>query len=368
MNLLTKLRENLRKDSFNMDESASEMYKDIRVSRKNKIAKKVAGVALALGLATAPITLSACNITIDPDNGITIERPNDDPNTDNPSTDNPSTDDPTTDNPPEEITSQHSDIFNTVVYGDYYNKVEADYFGDYKNKPSNLTNAIPYKFLEDEGYDIDAIKKDTYECKSNSYIYDNAPNDLYMSVQVENPNTVNGKNYYTNYILKYNLTDQEKEDLDLIFSDRYIEAAFFMQELSYHKTPEIISETKLTIDSYWAFDECYSERDGRVYIYDLIDTFIEDDNIGYVLQYIPMTDSGIKHKTNLTTEVVLSRWNAGTQMINGVFDILYPERVNIVESDLNGSMPITNYKSNGNIWFERYNLEEDLQKELDVNK
>ena len=365
MNLLTKLRENLRRDSFNMDESANEMYKDIRVSRKNKIAKKVAGVALALGIATAPITLSACNITIDPDNGITIERPNDDPNTDNPSTDNPSTDDPTTDNPPEEITSQHSEIFNTVVYGDYYNQVEENYFENI-NKVSNITNPIPYKFLEDEGYDIDAIKEDQYKCLTNSYIYDDAPNDLYVSVKIENPNTINGKSYYTNYILKYNLTDQEKEDMDLVYSKNYIEAPFFIQELSYQKKPEIQSETKWTMDTYDVFRVYYIDHGNRNYTFDLINTFIEDDSIGYTLSYSSPPTTTLKYRTTLTTSVQLGRWNSGASITNGVFETLYPDRVTPVESDLNSSVQITNYGACGNVWFSNHDLENDLENELSL--
>ena len=151
--------------------------------------------------------------------------------------------------------SNYSNILKTVLQDSYYNGLIAEDKAQYAN--GNTTHyqkgkykAVPYGFLEDEGLNISKYKNSSLETKSEMYL---DGNDLYVELRAE----VEGStNYYNNYVLKYTLTNQEIKELNALFSQADVEktrtfyqAAFFIQELSYQKDAEVISEANITKES-----------------------------------------------------------------------------------------------------------------------
>ena len=116
---------------------------------------------------------------------------------------------------------------------------------------SQLYDPIPYGFLEDRGHDISGIKNDTLQADSVAYTKENEPNHLYIATRAE---TAADRPYYTCYTLRYTLSDLEMTDLKLVHDGDsvhvHIEAPLFIQELSYQKTPTVLSEAKIIVDAY----------------------------------------------------------------------------------------------------------------------
>jgi len=105
----------------------------------------------------------------------------------------------------------------------------------------------PYGFFEDEGYDVNAIRNGVVESMSIAYTLNKEPNNLYIMSRVE---CAGEQPYYTEYILKYKLTDKEMSDYKMIFENNYIQAIFMHDAISEFKTPEIVYETKITINAH----------------------------------------------------------------------------------------------------------------------
>ncbi len=119
------------------------------------------------------------------------------------------------------------------------------------SKNNNAYMAIPYQFLTDEGFDVINISKNNLRARSELFTMGN---DLYITLYAEKAASTN---YFANYVLKYELTDQELSDLNRLYSSAspvsdatYVQAPFFIQELSKLKTPEVISEAYITPQAY----------------------------------------------------------------------------------------------------------------------
>ena len=166
--------------------------------------------------------------------------------------------------------SKYSQILKNVLTDPYYLDLESMEIADKKigsgrysfNNPKFM--ALPYGFLEDEGYDIEQIKKSNLYAKSEVYVKNN---DLFIELRAETKTGTNfykeNSSYLTNYLIKYTLTDQEMKEvkalhqpLDPFSKKTYLQAPMFIQELSYLKTPEIISKayiTKAALDAVEAY-------------------------------------------------------------------------------------------------------------------
>lgn len=128
-------------------------------------------------------------------------------------------------------------------------------------RDDNRYMALPFGFLEEQGYDISKIKDNVTKCYSQMYT-DN--NDLHIELRVLK-NGYSDKRYmkyYTCYDLKYTLTNQELNELNALFTQvyprncsykgcpiTYYEAPLFVQELSYNKTPEVLSVAHIEINT-----------------------------------------------------------------------------------------------------------------------
>ena len=163
----------------------------------------------------------------------------------------------------------HSAILNKVLTDSYYrNLVEvAENKKNYNNdklyaKNNNAYTAIPYGFLEKQGYDINAIKNNQLECITDVCIRNK---DLYVELKVEHKSSID---YYANYILKYNLTDKELSDFKLLYSGYpCYQAPQFVQELSYQKNATVEYKTYLAKTSVSKIEESvtkYIRNSGEV--------------------------------------------------------------------------------------------------------
>ncbi len=220
-----------------------------------KLMKKLASLAMAT-IATVTPLVSGCT---DPDANV-------DPGTTPPGTESPLPGEGTwsgkmEDNP---YFKTYSKILQDVLTSRYYNDVisyeQNKYYSVNKTNTStswtyydttkdNYCENIPYGFLENVGYDIDEIKKaDNSAVVSEVYVLDDEPNNLYFKTAVLNKSSIN---YYDTYHLKYEITDQEKKDLNRLFDMHacgfnhfkagLYQAPFFIQEISYQKEPQIVA-------------------------------------------------------------------------------------------------------------------------------
>lgn len=218
MNFIKKLINKLKGNNYQLSPEAEQNLK--QNAGKPKLAKTIATLALASTLALTPLTLTACN-----------------PKTENPNP-NPGIEKPIT---------EYSQILQTVLTDDYYDNLIKEHVDNHWFF-SNKIAAIPYSFLEKKGLNIEAIKNENLKCITDAYIEENNSNSLIVSVKAETENSSN--NFYSCFQLKYNLSDKEYKDLYMLHKGRYIQAPFFIQEISKQKQPIILSETKISVDTY----------------------------------------------------------------------------------------------------------------------
>lgn len=199
-----------------------------------KICKKLAALTLAVGLT---LGVTAC--------------------TNNNGNNNPGTTPPGTQ---QGQYSQYSQLLQDVLESDYYNLL----ISQAKNNTSLYEKATfdphPYGFLEDQGHNVSEIKNGNLECYTISYVLDAEPNNLYISTRVENPGE-----YFTCYLLKYQLSDKEMSDYKLTHDPNYTSSAYYIQSVfmndavSNVKTPTIVSQSKITKT---AFNELQTDIGG----------------------------------------------------------------------------------------------------------
>lgn len=152
--------------------------------------------------------------------------------------------------------SQYSQLLQNVLTSEYYNGLIAQSKTDAVNTLKNGYCSHPFGFLEDEGYDVNAIWNGTIDCYSAGFVLKEEPNNLYIQTRVE---TKTATPYYTEYVLRYTLTDEEMEDYKMIHSGGYIQAAFMNDAISQTRTPEVLSEVKCTVEAHKNLNETFSK-------------------------------------------------------------------------------------------------------------
>ena len=205
--------------------------------------KKLLAVLIALiSVITLAFALPACNVSSDgrgsANNGANPGVNNDDDN--------------------ENIIDKLSDITKTIETDSYYRGLGQ------KNTNNNYiitqdVMPIPYKFLRNHGHNVDAYLDGTLDVFASSYIYDNDKNHIYVSVKAENVSSSQYGNYYTNYVLKYPLTNQEYEDYITLSKSACIQSLFFIQELDNQKTPEMLSKVNIAKTTYEYMIKSYAK-------------------------------------------------------------------------------------------------------------
>ena len=208
--------------------------------------RAITSLALAGVLAA---TMVGCTYTPSTDKPVDPDNPIVDPiNPDNPN--------PNPDNP--DPTEQYSDILRAVLNDPYYDEIAEEFHNvNAADSRSNKIYAIPYGYIESIGIDTSPIKNDEVEAYATTYIKDDEPNYLYVYARVENNDSTP---YYTCYNLKYSITDQEKEELEMLHEDGYIQAPFFIQELSNQKTPVDTKVASLTVERFNSFSNSFKKN------------------------------------------------------------------------------------------------------------
>lgn len=157
--------------------------------------------------------------------------------------------------------SQYSALLQSILENEEYDRLIANAI----NNPNALRSNYaphPYGFLESEGYNIADIKNGTIKASTTSFVLTEEPNNLYVATYVE---TKSAKPYYTEYLLRYTLTDKEMKDYHMLHTNVYIESNFINEVISRTKTPTVINEVRCTVEAHDAFmEEFKNESEANV--------------------------------------------------------------------------------------------------------
>lgn len=200
--------------------------------RKNVIVKGV----LALIMAAIVLFASACGsfwgaseTPLAPNNNVT------DPSGNNGST------------APDNPDSQYSKILQDVLKSEYYNGIISKYKDGVRAEIIEHITQHPFKLFEDIGIDVSALKARQLNGSSFAYIKGNDTHNLYVNSRVEGNS---GTPYYHCVTACYELSEQEYNDLSMLYEGGYIQAPFFVQELSYAKEPKFFTHSKISVAAY----------------------------------------------------------------------------------------------------------------------
>lgn len=122
---------------------------------------------------------------------------------------------------------------------------------------SSKASHRPYGFFEKQGFDIDALKNGSLEAFGAAFTKQDEPNNLYVCASAEKAASTP---YLTQYILKYELTDQEMKEYKWLNSECYMQAMFMVDAYSQFKTPEIVNESKITTRAYYGLFDSLSKK------------------------------------------------------------------------------------------------------------
>ncbi len=154
---------------------------------------------------------------------------------------------------PENPYAQYSTLLQNLLNNEYYTYLLQDFYSEKLSSFSGYFKPHPYAFLQEEGFDTTAIKQGSVYCKTISFIKKKEPNNVYMATTVEDSSST-----YTQYLLKYELTDIEVRDYKMLYDmpannegAHYArQTAFINDQISKEKTPTIISESYISKQTY----------------------------------------------------------------------------------------------------------------------
>lgn len=202
---------------------------------------------------------------------------------------------------PDKEESKYSQILQTVLDSNYYNEMidksmeenSAIFFSNPNFAP------IPYAFLQQNGFNVAAIRDRQLKCNTEMYFIGDDTNNLYMSVHVQNDEST-----ITDYVLKYNITDKEYNDLQMLFEEDYIQAPLFIQELSNQKTASVQSKISLTKNAYDIAKEYFVDD----FFADLLNSSTTNFDITYLSansNEIEVNVRGVSQEENVSKEMRL---------------------------------------------------------------
>ena len=213
-----------------------------------KIARSIAGLTLAAGFVALTAGCQGYDIYIvpkDPDASQT------EPNKD---LTDPEQKDPATPNVPDY--TKYSQLLQDVLKSDYYNGLIGELNQNLKDKINagnfdadfNLFESIPYRFLESKGEDIKNIKMNNVRASTEQYVLDSDKNTLFNKINLTYQN--DDGNIMKQYLIKYHISDQEYDDLKMLFKGNYYQAAMFVQELDNQRDAELVNEFAIDENTY----------------------------------------------------------------------------------------------------------------------
>lgn len=138
----------------------------------------------------------------------------------------------------------NSQLLKDLLTDEYYNYL-INLVKTNKLSSMSYVGPHPFAFLEDQGHDVNRVRSGALSCTTHTFTKDEEPNKLYMAVYVENDGE-----YYTEYLLRYTLTEKEMSDYEMLFEKGTLQARFINNEVSKKKTPEILLETYMSKTSH----------------------------------------------------------------------------------------------------------------------
>lgn len=314
MNLITKLTEKLKAFGYKLSESAKALLDHIHINGNNKIGKKIATLALCSVMAFSIGTMTACNNTPTVDPGTSTVQPGGNENL-----------------------KQYSQILQTVLTDSYYTKL-ADEIGAIGNLSQTQYRPAPYTFLQKQGHDVENLKNNNLYLNTTIYIKGSDKSKLYCNLIVENTAE---ENYNTNYVLSYDLTEKEYNDLEMLYNGNYIQASLFFQELDHSKTAKILSSKNIVKESYDAIVKrmtsnttlanCLnSNKITSVILLDFSVGETDTNTMKLLIGDYYASSKNVNDAQNGIVEYSLA-WNSGASVNNDIFKLITPNRTNLID-------------------------------------
>lgn len=154
---------------------------------------------------------------------------------------------------------QYSQLLQSVIEDDYCNTLIENAKNNTALYESGYLDPHPYEFLKQQGHDITSIKNNVLECYTMSYALKSDPNTLYVNTRVENTD-----GYYTNYLIKYQLSEKEMYDYTLTHYNHsdaisfFIQSVFMNDAISRTKTPTVVSKANIDKAAFNALTDEFS--------------------------------------------------------------------------------------------------------------
>lgn len=146
-----------------------------------------------------------------------------------------------------EQTNGYSDLLNSLLEDSAANTLINRAREDGRICSSAEFDPHPYAFLQKQGHNVSAIKNGELKCETQTFVKDSEPNNLYMLTYVENAASTP---YYTEYLLKYELTEKEMYDYQMLHEDLYAQTFLINNAISKAKTPTIVSKANITVQAH----------------------------------------------------------------------------------------------------------------------
>ena len=341
-----------------------------------KIAKKLISLILCITMSFGVTVLGACS------NSQNSQSSNNNGQDD--SGNNINQNDDKSENNMNEVLKKYSKILQTVLTDKYYTDLLDTYVAARESQSTlepdddiklnhKYYSACPLPFFKKQGHDITAIINGNLNCGAKYFYKNSEPNNLYCYAQVENIGL--SFNYYTCYLLKYSVTEQEKNDIELLYGINgyaYIQAPLFMQELSNQKTPQILNKSNIrtkTANDIYVYHNYSSSGSIKTpektafknYIYNMniralpINAYKDDEDEYYLTLYLYLVphNSEYLHNSEIASITLKMAWNAGCSIEGDAIRINYPfrgELINVEEiSGCAEDVTFLSYKHNYNI-------------------
>ena len=216
------------------------------------------------------LTCICCNAAVDstdkfcPNCGATL-----DTNTDNTPTDGENGDEnnnQSNQTSPNEIDwSRHSELLKNLCENEEYDTLiaQAKHISYFVTSNMGYFEPHPYAFLEDQGYDIEAIKKDRIEVQTFSFIAKDKPNSLFINTRVLCDDILPDQTHWVSYLLEYELTDKEVSDYHSLHSQPgyyFVQSYFINNEIARTRSPVFVDKTMLSTELYDILNRIIAER------------------------------------------------------------------------------------------------------------
>ena len=181
------------------------------------------------------------------------------------------------------------DVLNNPEYDALYERYDRGEIKEYSgtfDSGVNLMEAIPYAFLENTNENVEGIKNGTVAVGSDLYVRQDEKDYIYNRLEIIYE-VDNGDNYINQYLLKYQIKEDELEDLKMLYKGRYYQGPVMFQYLASQRQPEVIAECSVLNSSYKRLlsylnsDEYIKENFGETienYIITYFDKNNEDPN------------------------------------------------------------------------------------------